>query len=128
MCCVLKPRTCVIILYTVTDAIPTYLYRHPLHCDRHHPLLPPPSSLLQGNWAIFGLVIKALKNQAKHEAAALALMRANGEVLRLLLGVARLLVRLPEQRKLLKVWILLMLSVTYSSRSKHSIPTHTPHI
>jgi hypothetical protein len=57
----------------------------------------------QGNWTIFGLIIKALKNQAKHEAAALALMRANGEVLRLLLGVARLLVRLPEQRKLLKV-------------------------
>ncbi|GFH11398.1 uncharacterized protein HaLaN_06888, partial [Haematococcus lacustris] len=55
-----------------------------------------------GNWPVFGGVLKVVKTTAKHEAAAATLLRANGEVLRLLLGVARLLVRLPDQRKLLK--------------------------
>ena len=57
---------------------------------------------LQGNWAIFGMVLKLVKNMAKHEGPCMALAR-NPNMGRLLLGVARLLARLPEQRKLLKV-------------------------
>lgn len=57
---------------------------------------------LQGSWTLFGSVIKVLKCTAKHDGPG-ALLQRSGEVGRLLLGVARLLARLPEQRKLLKV-------------------------
>ncbi len=59
---------------------------------------------LQGNWTVVGLVVKALKLQSKHEAVAATLMRVgNGEVSRMLIALARLLARLPNQCKLLKV-------------------------
>ena len=48
------------------------------------------------------MVLKLVKNMAKHEGPCMALAR-NPNMGRLLLGVARLLARLPEQRKLLKV-------------------------
>jgi hypothetical protein len=58
----------------------------------------------QGSWDVFGLVLKALKLQSKHEACAVALMRVGcGEVSRMLLAVSRLLARLPQQQRLLKV-------------------------
>ena len=63
---------------------------------------PPPPAALQGAWNLFGAVLKVLKNISKHEAARACLSKS-GEVVLLLLGVARLLSRLPEQRKLLKV-------------------------
>lgn len=57
---------------------------------------------VQGNWGIFGMVLKLVKNLAKHEGPCAVLARSPN-MGRLLLGVARLLARLPEQRKLLKV-------------------------
>jgi hypothetical protein len=55
------------------------------------------------------MVLKVVKNMAKHEGPCAALAR-NPNMGRLLLGVARLLARLPDQRKLLKVWTCLLLS------------------
>lgn len=59
---------------------------------------------------MFGLVIKLVKSVVKHEAACAAAVRG-GETVKLLLGVARLVSRLPDQRKLLKrasrtLWLL----------------------
>ena len=47
--------------------------------------------------------MKLIKNVIKHEAPCAAVV-SGGEIAKLLLGVARLVSRLPEQRKLLKVW------------------------
>lgn len=59
------------------------------------------------------MVVKLIKNVAKHDAAALLPgggggggsggVDGVGEVVKLLLGVARLVSRMPDQRKLLKV-------------------------
>ena len=67
----------------------------------------------QGNWPVFGMVVKLIKNVAKHDSAALLPggggggggggIDGVGEVVKLLLGVARLVSRMPDQRKLLKV-------------------------
>ena len=75
------------------------------------PPAPPPPP--QGNWPVFGMVVKLIKNVAKHDSAALLPggggggggggIDGVGEVVKLLLGVARLVSRMPDQRKLLKV-------------------------
>lgn len=62
------------------------------------------------DWPVFGSVLKMFKNLARHESIRPLLNRGN-EASKLLLGVARLLCRLPEQRKLLKrvsrtLWLL----------------------
>ncbi|EFJ43011.1 hypothetical protein VOLCADRAFT_106960 [Volvox carteri f. nagariensis] len=89
--------------------------------------------LYLGNWPVFGWVLKLLKNLAKHEylqsgnttfgggapgsgpastaRGAPGVLTCTGEGVRLLLGVARVLARIPEQRKLLKrvsrtLWLL----------------------
>ena len=59
----------------------------------------------QGNWLVFGMVVKLIKNVVKHEAPCAAVLSAGGETVKLLLGVARLVSRMPDQRKLLKVRI-----------------------
>lgn len=63
----------------------------------------PPFLRLQGNWPVFGLVVKLIKNVVKHDGPCTTVLAAGGETVKLLLGVARLVSRMPEQRKLLKV-------------------------
>eukprot|EP00798_Chlamydomonas_sp_ICE-L_P014283 gene14283-20260_t len=63
-----------------------------------------------GTWNVFGSVVKVLKNISKHEGPCSVLSRSD-ETVKLLLGVMRLLTRLPEQRKILKrtsrtLWLL----------------------
>ncbi|GIM17414.1 hypothetical protein Vretimale_19956 [Volvox reticuliferus] len=102
-----------------------------LECDSLLPVMQEMLVSYLGNWPIFGWVLKLMKNMAKHEylqsgnttfgvgsANAPAASRAvpgfltcTGEGVRLLLGVARVLARIPEQRKLLKrvsrtLWLL----------------------
>lgn len=62
------------------------------------------------NWHVFGSVLKVLKHCTKQDAAHAALIRSQ-DCVRLLLGVARLLSRIPEQRKVFKrvyrtLWLL----------------------
>ncbi|KAG2436433.1 hypothetical protein HXX76_006736 [Chlamydomonas incerta] len=109
-----------------------------LECEGLLPLLQEALVLYMGAWHVFGWALKLVKNLAKYEyvqyggaavggggaaagpsqGASLVAARggggalsAGGEGARLLLGVARVLARVPEQRKLLKrasraLWLL----------------------
>ncbi|GLI68620.1 hypothetical protein VaNZ11_013094 [Volvox africanus] len=102
-----------------------------LECDSLLPVMQEMLVSYLGNWPVFGWVLKLLKNMAKHEylqsgsttfggsagnapAASRAVpgfLNCSGEGVRLMLGVARVLARIPEQRKLLKrvsrtLWLL----------------------
>ena len=59
----------------------------------------------QGNWMVFGLVVKLIKNVVKHDGPCTTVLSGGSETVKLLLGVARLISRMPDQRKLLKVWV-----------------------
>ncbi|GAX75978.1 hypothetical protein CEUSTIGMA_g3421.t1 [Chlamydomonas eustigma] len=66
---------------------------------------------MMGCWHVFGMVVKLVKNIAKHQGPCTAILAGGSEVVKLLLGVTRLVAKMPEQRKLLKrtsrtLWIL----------------------
>ncbi|GLC39944.1 hypothetical protein PLESTB_001819000 [Pleodorina starrii] len=106
-----------------------------LECDSLLPVMQEMLVSYLGNWPVFGWVLKLLKNLAKYEylqsgstafggggaaaaggggaapRGASGILTCSGEGVRLLLGVARVLARIPEQRKLLKrvsrtLWLL----------------------
>ncbi len=88
------------------------------------------------DWPVFGAVLKMLKSLARHETIRPFLNRCN-EASKLLLGVARLLCRLPEQRKLLKrvsrtLWLLAapcVLPVLPSLEPQWQLPSRdAPHL